>query len=151
MSCPHTHSQNGRTECKHHHITETGLTMIFHSHVPLKFWVDAFSIATFTINRLPKPTLDGLFPYEILYGKTPTYYNFHPIGCHVFPYLRDYTPHKLAPRSRSCVFLGYSMSHRVFCCLDRFTKQVFISRHVIFDELNYPFKGNPCSGPLPNS
>ncbi|KAA8550069.1 hypothetical protein F0562_001753 [Nyssa sinensis] len=151
MSSPHTPSQNGRAERKHRHIIEIGLAMLFHSHVPLKFWVNAFSTATFMINRLPTLTLDGLSPYEILYGKPPTYSNFHPFGCLVFPNLRNYAPHNLAPRSRSCAFLGYSMSHHGFRCLDGSTNQVFISTHAIFYELNYPFKGHPCSRPLPDS
>jgi len=125
--------------------------MLFHSHVPLRFWVDAFSTAAFIINRLPIPTLDGLSPFELLYGKSPIYSNFHPFGCLVFPYLRDYAPHKLSPRSRPCVFLGYSMSHHGFRCLDHSTNHVFISRYAIFDELNYPFQGTFCSRSLPNS
>jgi hypothetical protein len=68
-----------------------------------------------------------------------------PFGCLVFPYLHDYAPHKLSPRSRPCVFLGYSMSHHGFRCLDCSTNHVFISRHAIFDELNYPFQGTSCS------
>ena len=35
MSCPYTLAQNGRAEQKHRHITEIGLAMLFHSHVPL--------------------------------------------------------------------------------------------------------------------
>jgi histone deacetylase 1/2 len=100
---------------------------------------------------LPTPTFDGLSSFEILYSKSPTYFNFHPFSCLVFPYLRDYAPHKLSPHSRPCVFLGYSMSHHGFRCLDCSTNHVFISRHAIFDELNYPFQGTSCSGPLLNS
>lgn len=148
MSCPYTPSQNGRAERKHIHITETGLAMLFHSHVPLKFWVDAFSTTTFIINCLPTPLLDNRSPFEVLFGKPHSYSNFHPFGCLVFPYLRDYAPHKLAPRSRPCVFLGYSMSHHGFRCLDRLTNQVFISRHAVFDDHGYPNKNNTQSGPL---
>jgi hypothetical protein len=57
---------NGHAERKHSNITETGLVMLFHSFVPLKFWVDAFSMTAFTINQLPTPTLDGLSPFELL-------------------------------------------------------------------------------------
>jgi len=151
MSYPYTPAQNGLDERKHRHITETGLTILFHSYVPLRFWVDAFSTITFIINRLPTLTFDGLSSFKILYSKSPTYSNFHPFGCLVFPYLRDYAPHKLSPRSRPCVFLGYSMSHHSFRCLDCSTNHVFISRHAIFGELNYPFQGTSCSRPLLNS
>jgi hypothetical protein len=68
MSCPYTPSQNDRAERKHKYITETGLAMVFHSHVPLKLRVDALSIVSFTSNRFPTPTLYGMSPFEILYA-----------------------------------------------------------------------------------
>jgi hypothetical protein len=37
VSCPHTHQQNGFAERKHHHIVETGLFLLAHASLPLKF------------------------------------------------------------------------------------------------------------------
>lgn len=37
ISCPYTPQQNGRAERKHRHIVETGLAMLFHSHVPASY------------------------------------------------------------------------------------------------------------------
>ena len=31
-----------------------------------------------------------------------------------FPYLKDYSPNKLSPKSTSCIFLGYSTLHKGF-------------------------------------
>jgi histone deacetylase 1/2 len=53
VSCPHTHQQNGTADHKHHHLVETGLTLLAHGSVLFRFWSDAFSIACFLINRLP--------------------------------------------------------------------------------------------------
>jgi histone deacetylase 1/2 len=53
VSCPHTHQQNGAVERKHHHIVETGLTLLAHASVPFRFWSDAFTTACFLINRTP--------------------------------------------------------------------------------------------------
>ncbi|RVX21294.1 Retrovirus-related Pol polyprotein from transposon RE1 [Vitis vinifera] len=64
--CPYTPSQNGIAERKHRHVTETGLTLMFHARVPLSLWVEAFSTAVFLINRLPSPSLAGKTPYELL-------------------------------------------------------------------------------------
>nr|CAN65250.1 hypothetical protein VITISV_007535 [Vitis vinifera] len=116
LSCPYTPAQNGRAERKHRHVTETGLTLLFHSHLSPRFWVDAFSTATYIINRLPTPLLGGKSPFELLYGHSPHYENFHPFGCRVYPCLRDYMPNKLSPRSIPCIFLGYSPSHKGFRC-----------------------------------
>jgi hypothetical protein len=35
--CPYTHQQNGSAECKHRHIVETGLALLAHASMPLKF------------------------------------------------------------------------------------------------------------------
>jgi len=39
----------------------------------------------------------------------------------------------------SCVFLGYLTHHKGYCCLDLSSNRVIISRHVIFDETEFPF------------
>jgi hypothetical protein len=37
VSCPHTHQQNGSAERKHRHIIETGLALLAHAGMPIKF------------------------------------------------------------------------------------------------------------------
>jgi hypothetical protein len=52
-------------------------------------------------------------------------------------------PHKLAPRSTRCVFLGYSSDHKGYRCLNFSTNRLIISRHVVFDEDNFPLAAPP--------
>ncbi|RVW33283.1 Retrovirus-related Pol polyprotein from transposon RE1 [Vitis vinifera] len=148
LSCPYTPAQNGRVERKHRHVTETGLALLFHSHLSPRFWVDAFSTATYIINRLPTPLLGGKSPFELLYGYSPHYENFHPFGCRVYPCLRDYMPNKLSPRSIPCIFLGYSPSHKGFRCLDPTTSRLYITRHAQFDETHFPTVPSSQAQPL---
>ena len=129
-------------------MTETGLTLLFHSHLSPRFWVDAFSTATYIINRLPTPLLGGKSPFELLYGHSPHYENFHPFGCRVYPCLRDYMPNKLSPRSIPCIFLGYSPSHKGFRCLDPTTSRLYITRHAQFDETHFPTVPSSQAQPL---
>jgi hypothetical protein len=138
LSCPYTPAQNGRAEKKHRHVTETGLAFLFHSHTSPRFWVDAFSIAAYIINRLPAPLLEGKSPFELLYGSPPNYENFHPFGCRVYPCLRDYMPNKFSPRSIPCIFMGYNTSYKGFRCLDPSTSRIYITRHAQFDENYFP-------------
>jgi hypothetical protein len=37
QTCPHTHHQNGSVERRRCHVVDTGLALLSHSHLPLKF------------------------------------------------------------------------------------------------------------------
>lgn len=105
------------------------------SHLAPHYWVDAFLTATYLINRLPTPVLKHQSPYFTLLHKHLDYSLLKTFGCACYPILRPYTPHKLAFRSTKCVFLGYSSTQKGCRCLDLQTNRVYISCHVIFDEL----------------
>lgn len=72
ISCPHIPEQNGLAEWKHQHIVETGLSLMAHSSIPQKFWVDAFANAVFLNNQLLTHTFGNMYPYEKLFQKHPT-------------------------------------------------------------------------------
>lgn len=145
VSCPHTHQQNGSAERKHRHIIETGLTLLAHAHVPLKFWDDAFLTAAYLINRMPTRVIDNKTPIERLFHTTPNYSMLRIFGCACWPNLRPYNKHKLSFRSKECVFIGYSALHKGYKCLDIDTGRVYISRDVIFDEGVFPLNCSPSN------
>ncbi|OMO61326.1 Integrase, catalytic core [Corchorus capsularis] len=148
-SCPHTPEQNGCAERKHRHIVETGLALMYHASVPLKYWSFAFDAAVYIINRLLTPKLKHKSPYEIIFQDKPNYDSLRTFGCLCYPWLHPYAAHKLAPMSSKCVFLGYSKLHKGYRCLDFSNGKIFISRHVIFDERVFPFA--VTSGPMAQS
>ena len=91
MSCPYTPQQNRMAERKHRHIVELGLSMIFQSKLPLKYWLESFFTANFVINLLPTSTLDNNeSPFQKLYGKAPEYSALRVFGCACYPTLHDY-------------------------------------------------------------
>ena len=139
ISCPHTPEQNGLAERKHRHIVETGLTLLFHANVPLKFWVDAFLTATYLINRLPLSSIGKDTPYFKLFGKHANYSGLRIFGSQCFPYLKTPSVHKFSKKTVPCVFLGYSPLHKGYRCLDPQSHRVYISRHVVFNETCFPF------------
>jgi hypothetical protein len=139
LSCPHTHQQNSAIERKHRHIVETGLALLSHAHVPLKYWDDAFSTTCYLINRFPTPLLNYTTPYETLFHTTLNYSFLKVFGCACWPNLRPYNKHKLQPRSMHCVFLGYSPLHKGYKCLHHASGRIYISRDVIFEETTFPF------------
>jgi hypothetical protein len=155
FSCPHTSQQNGVAKRKHRHVVDTGLALLAHSGLSTKYWVDAFLTAIYLINRLPTPTISNQTPYFKLFHHDPDYNILRTFGCACFPLMRPYNPHKLAFRSKKCIFLGYSSNHRGYrCldfstnhrgyrCLDFSTNRVYISRDVVFNEQDFPAKTSP--------
>ena len=105
---PYTPEHNGVSERRHRHIVETFLTILTHAHMPLEYCTHACSTAVFLINRLPTPMLNNKSPYFKLFGKDPNYHKLCSFGCLCFPWLKPYTTHKLDPKSKPCVLVGYS-------------------------------------------
>ncbi|KAD3068636.1 hypothetical protein E3N88_36516 [Mikania micrantha] len=138
ISCLYTPSQNGRAERKHRHVVETGLALLFNSNLPTSYWEHAFASAVHIINRLPTKVLDNRSPFEVLFLVPPDYTNFHVFGCRVYPYLRDYSEHKLAPRSLPCIFIGYCSQYKGYKCLEPNTGRIFVTRNARFDETYLP-------------
>ncbi|GJS35570.1 retrovirus-related pol polyprotein from transposon TNT 1-94 [Tanacetum coccineum] len=96
-------------------------------------------MAVHTLNLLPTTTLSYRVPFEVLYGFFPSYTHLRVFGCLCYPNLSAITPHRLAPRSTACVFLGPSSDHRGYRCFDLITQRVIISRHINFDEDHFPY------------
>nr|KYP75364.1 Copia protein [Cajanus cajan] len=138
MSCPYTSQQNGKAERKHRHVVELGLTLLAQAKMPLYFLWEAFSTAVFLINRLPTPIIRNKSPYSVLLNKEPDYNNLKSFGCACYPCIKPYNAHKLQYHTTKCVFLGYSSSHKGFKCMNS-NGRIFISRHVIFNEHEFPF------------
>lgn len=120
--CPKHPEQNGLVERKHCHIVETTIVMLSHAHIPSKYWFNACQTATYIINRLPTQVLSNESPYEKLFQRTPKYDSLKVFGCRCFPWLKPYTQNKLEAKSKSCVFLGYSLDHQGYKCLDLSTR-----------------------------
>ena len=139
MSCPYTSAQNGKAERIIRTTNNIIRSLLFQASAPPSFWVEALHTATHLLNILPTKTLELSTPHEALFGSSPTYEHLRVFGCKCYPNLTATAPHKLAPRSALCVFLGYSAHHKGYRCLDLATNKVIISRHVIFDEAAFPF------------
>ena len=151
-SCPYTAQQNGQVERKNRHIVEVGLSMLAHSSIPTSYWPYAFQYAVYLINRLPTIILHNKSPFKLLYNQSPSYALLQVFGCARFPFLRPLNQHKLQFPSKECVLLSLSSHHKRYLCLNRQTCQIYISRHVIFNEFCFPFTSSSSSfSPSPNS
>jgi len=139
MSCPYTSPQNGKAERIIRTTNDVIRSLLFQASMPPSYWAEALHTATLLLNILPTKTLDFSTPHFALLSSAPSYDHLRVFGCKCYPNLSATAPHKLAPRSALCIFLGYSAHHKGYRCLDPITNIIIISRHVIFDETNFPF------------
>ena len=140
-SCPYLHEQNGKVERKHRHIVETGLALLAQAKMSLKFWQEAFSYATFIINKLVSPLLKNKTPFELLYSFKPDYTQIKIFGYECFPFLRPYNRHKLDFHTSKCILLGISSAHKGYVCMKN-SGRIYISASVKFNEKSFPFEND---------
>ena len=139
LSCPYTSQQNSKAERVLRTLNNSVRTLLLHASMPPKYWAEALAAATYLLNRRPSSSIRNEVPYTRLYKSPPSYEHLRIFGCLCYPNLQATSPHKLALRSTACVFLGYPSDHKGYRCLDLSTRRIIISRHVVFDELSFPF------------
>jgi hypothetical protein len=150
MSCSYTSSQNGKAERMIRTTNDTIRTLLLQAHLPARFWAEALHTSTYLLNRLPSTACSVPTPHQALFGSPPHYDHLRVFGCACYPNTAATVPHKLAPRSTLCVFLGYSPDHNGYRCLDLSSRRILISRHVVFDESAFPYSSTttpPSSDP----
>jgi hypothetical protein len=138
MSCPYTSPQNGKAERIIRPVNNVLRTLLIQSSLPGRYWAEGLHIATYLLNRLPTTAIQVACPHLALFGFAPSYEYLCVFGCTCYPNMTATAPHKLSPRSTRCVFLGYSVDHKDYRCLDLSTNHLIISRHVVFDEDSFP-------------
>lgn len=112
------------SERRHRHLVEIRLTLLTKAHMSLRYWPYAFQAATNLINRMPASTLQNKPQFEMLFGQTPNYLKLKQFRCLCFPLTQSYNRHKRQPKSRPCVFMGYSKIQSVYPCLDLATNRL---------------------------
>lgn len=139
FSCPHTSPQNGKAERKIKSINNIIRTLLCHASLPSTFWHHALDMATYLLNILRTKVLGYKSPTQILFQKDTTYTHLRVLGCLCYPLFPSTQITKLQARSTTCVFLGYPSNHRGYKCYDISSRKIIVSRHVWFDESQFPF------------
>ncbi|KAK2388029.1 putative mitochondrial protein [Trifolium repens] len=141
-SCVATPQQNGIVERKHQHILGTARALLFQSNLPKIFWAHAVAHAVHIINRLPTPFLSQKSPYQMLYDVLPDLNNLKVFGSLVFASTLQSHRHKLDSRSRKCISLGFKSGVKGHILFDLKSKEIFLSRDVIFFEHIFPYSSD---------
>lgn len=77
--------------------------------------------------------------WSVFFGAKPDYTMLKSFGCACWPHFCPYNSRKLAFRSKECIFVGNSLHHKGYKCLDASTGRIYISRDMVFVEAVFPF------------
>jgi histone deacetylase 1/2 len=116
LSCPYTSQQNVKAEWILRTLNDCTRTLLLQASMPYRFWAEALATAAYLLNRRPCKTTSLISPFQSLYGVSPEYTHLRVFGCLCYPNTMATAPHKLAPRSTRCVFLGYPSDHKGYRC-----------------------------------
>ena len=120
---------------KHCHLLDVTRILLFHMQVPKHFWGDAVLTACHLINRMPSVVLNKESPFSVLYPeRTPFSLTSRVFGCVAFVHVLEPGCDKLSPRSRKCIFLGYSRTQKGYRCYSHESRRYFVSADVTFFE-----------------
>lgn len=136
-----TPQQNGVAERMNRTLIEKARCMISNSGLSRDFWAEAVSTACFLVNRSPSTSIELKTPEEVWSGNSPDYSNIKIFGCPAYVHVNE---GKLEPRSKKCIFLGYTSGVKGFRVWCPKTCRIITSRNIIFDEsaLMSPGKDN---------
>ena len=137
ISCPYT--QNGLVERNHRHLIETTITLLSQASISTTYWPYVVLTVVSLINLLPTSVLNFVSPWYKLYSSHPDLFWLKVFGYACYPCFRPYTTYKLEPRTKECLFLGYSSNSKGYLCLDVQSQHLYTSRHVLFNESKFSF------------
>ena len=95
--------------------------------MPEYYWAKAVHAAIYIMNRTPITAIHGMTPEEKFTGKKP---DLSIAYVHIPNELRS----KLDPKAEKCVFIGYSLEQKGYRCYNPVTRQIRVSRDVVFVE-----------------
>ncbi|MBW0518051.1 hypothetical protein O181_057766, partial [Austropuccinia psidii MF-1] len=117
ISPPYTPQHNPFSERGNRSVLEKARCLLLQSKLPMKYWAEAVSMATFLCNLVPKHK-NQKTPYKIWHNTKPPLHRLKPFGCKAWLKIpTNHIKNKLGSKAWDGIFLG----------------------HVVFDEENFPW------------
>jgi hypothetical protein len=142
MTVAYTPEQNGVAERRNRTLVEMARCMMIQSQLSPSFWAEAISTANYLRNRCPSRSINGQTPHKLWTGKDFSVKHFQIFGTK--GYRLDKTPNKgkFDPRSKKCIFVGYSTERRAYRVWCPDSKRIYATRDVKFVN-NFEVKEQP--------
>ena len=137
LTIPRTPQQNGVAERMNRTIQEAARSMMHNAGLEYGFWGEAVETAVILRNRSPTVAVENMTPYENFMGKKPDVSNLKVFGCNAYMHIAKETRKKWDPKSKKCIFIGYSLYSKAYRLWDPKARKVHLSRDVLFEENNF--------------
>jgi len=128
-------------------LVETVRCLLHHAGVPLCFWAEALSVATYLKNRSPTSCFSGQTPYERWWNAKPDVSDLKVLGCVSYAHVPREKRKKLDKKTTKCIFVGYPDNSKGFKLYDPAKQLMFRSRDVSFDERKFWSDFKPSDDP----
>ena len=86
------------------------------------------------MNMCPTKVLHTITPYEAWHGRKPSIAHFHDFGCLAYSLVPQQRRKKLDDKAVKCIFVDYSAKSKGYRLYHPQTKQILVSRDVVFVE-----------------
>ena len=134
LTAPYSPQQNRVVERRNRTLLEMTRGILKHMSVPNHLWGEAVRHATYLINRVATRSLEGMTPYEALRSRKSNLTHLKVFGCVCYARTEMAGRKKLDKKSKVLVHLGTEPGSKSYRLLDPLTKQIAVSRNVVFDE-----------------
>ena len=114
--------------------------MQHHAGLSNSFWIYAVKAKLHTYNITPIKCVDYKTPKELWSGQRPDISHLRVFGCLAWVHILKKRRHKLQPKSRAMIFVGYEPGSKGYQFWDAAHQRFEISRDVKFKETRFPAK-----------
>ena len=108
--------------------------MMNEKNLSKSYWAEAVNIVVYLMNRCTTSEVHDVTPHERIFGKKPDLSHVRIFGSIAYMHIHNKTRQKLAMKSEKCILVGYSLEQKGYKCYNPSTRNVRVSRDVIFDE-----------------
>jgi hypothetical protein len=118
------------------HIAEVARALMANKSMLHHYWAEAVAIAVYIMNRTPTAAMHGMTPKEKYSGRKLDLSHLKVFGCIAYVHVPDELRTKLDLKAEKCVFIGYSLEQKGYRCYNPVTREMRVSRDVVFDEMS---------------
>lgn len=131
---PYSPRSNGIAERGNRTLLDMARTMLIEANLPLTFWGEAVNTAAYIYNVTPTKAKSEKTPLELWTGRKPSIKHLRTFGCSVIYKVNDRYRHKLEPKGKQGILVGYSRERKAYRIYSFEEDRIYETSDVTFNE-----------------